>query len=101
MAKKKINIRPLDDRVVVEPLAAEETTAGGIVLPDTAQEKPQRGTVVAVGPGRLLDSGERGEMSVAVGDEVIYGKYGGTDIEIDGDEVKILREGDILAKVLS
>ena len=101
MAKKKINIRPLDDRVVVEPLAAEETTAGGIVLPDTAQEKPQRGTVVAIGPGRLLDSGERGEMSVAVGDEVIYGKYGGTDIEIDGDEVKILREGDILAKVLS
>ena len=101
MAKKKINIRPLDDRVVVEPLAAEETTAGGIVLPDTAQEKPQRGTVLAVGPGRLLDSGERGEMSVAVGDEVIYGKYGGTDIEIDGNEVKILREGDILAKVLS
>jgi chaperonin GroES len=101
MAKKKINIRPLDDRVVVEPLAAEETTAGGIVLPDTAQEKPQRGTVIAVGPGKLLDSGERGEMSVAVGDEVIYGKYGGTDIEIDGDEVKILREGDILAKVLS
>ena len=100
MAKKKISIRPLDDRVVVEPLQAEETTAGGIVLPDTAQEKPQRGTVVAIGPGKLLDSGERGQMSVAVGDEVIYGKYGGTDIEVDGEEVKILREGDILAKVL-
>ena len=100
MAKKKIGIRPLDDRVVVEPLEAEETTAGGIVLPDSAQEKPQRGTVVATGPGKLLDSGERGEMSVSVGDEVIYGKYGGTDIEVDGDEVKILREGDILAKVL-
>jgi chaperonin GroES len=100
MAKKKISIRPLDDRVVVEPLEAEETTAGGIVLPDTAKEKPQRGTVVAIGPGKLLESGERGEMSVAVGDEVIYGKYGGTDIEVDGDEVKILREGDILAKVL-
>jgi chaperonin GroES len=100
MAKKKIGIRPLDDRVVVEPLEAEETTAGGIVLPDSAQEKPQRGTVVAIGPGRLLDSGERGQMSVAVGDEVIYGKYGGTDIEVNGDEVKILREGDILAKVL-
>jgi chaperonin GroES len=100
MAKKKISIRPLDDRVVVEPLEAEEKTAGGIVLPDTAKEKPQRGTVIAVGPGKLLDSGERGEMSVAVGDEVIYGKYGGTDIEIDGDDVKILREGDILAKVL-
>jgi len=96
----KIKIRPLDDRVVVEPVEAEETTAGGIVLPDTAREKPQRGVVVAVGPGRLLDSGERGELSVAVGDEVIYGKYGGSDIEINGEEVKILRESDILAKVL-
>ena len=93
-------IRPLDDRVVVEPLQAEETTAGGIVLPDSAQEKPQRGTVVAVGPGKLLDSGERGELSVTVGDEVIFGKYGGTEIEVDGDEVKILRESDILAKVV-
>jgi len=96
----KIKIRPLDDRVVVEPIEAEETTAGGIVLPDTAKEKPQRGTVVAVGPGKLLENGERGELSVAVGDEVIYGKYGGTDIEINGDEVKILRESDILAKVI-
>lgn len=96
----KINIRPLDDRVVVEPMAAEETTAGGIVLPDAAQEKPQRGTVVAVGPGKLLDSGERGELSVAVGDEVIFGKYGGTDIEVSGTDVKILRESDILAKVV-
>lgn len=96
----KISIRPLDDRVVVEPMAAEETTAGGIVLPDAAQEKPQRGTVVAVGPGKLLDSGERGELSVGVGDEVIYGKYGGTEIEIEGQDVKILRESDILAKVI-
>jgi len=96
----KIKIRPLDDRVVVEPLAAEETTAGGIVLPDTAKEKPQRGIVVAVGPGKLLDNGQRGELSVAVGDEVTYGKYGGSDIEIGGDEVKILRESDILAKVI-
>ena len=96
----KINIRPLDDRVVVEPHNAEETTAGGIVLPDSAQEKPQRGTVVAVGPGKLLDGGERGELSVAVGDEVIYGKYGGTEIEVDGAEIKILRESDILAKVV-
>ena len=95
----KIKIRPLDDRVVVEPIDAEEMTAGGIVLPDSAQEKPQRGTVVAVGPGKLMDSGNRGELSVNVGDEVIYGKYGGTDIEVDGDEVKILRESDILAKV--
>jgi len=93
-------IRPLDDRVVIEPMAAEETTAGGIVLPDAAQEKPQRGTVVAVGPGKLLESGERGELSVSVGDEVIYGKYGGTEIEVDGRDVKILRESDILAKVV-
>ncbi len=96
----KIKIRPLDDRVVVEPVEAEEKTAGGIVLPDSAKEKPQRGKVVAVGPGRLLDSGQRGELSVTVGDEVIYGKYGGTDIEINGDDVKILRESDILAKVV-
>lgn len=96
----KVNIRPLDDRVVVEPLEAEETTAGGIVLPDSAQEKPQRGTVIAIGPGRLLDNGQRGELSVQVGDEVIYGKYGGTDIEVNGEDVKILRESDILAKVL-
>jgi chaperonin GroES len=96
----KIKIRPLDDRVVVEPLAAEETTAGGIVLPDTAKEKPQRGIVIAVGPGKLLDNGKRGDLSVAVGDEVIYGKYGGSDIEINGEEVKILRESDILAKVI-
>jgi chaperonin GroES len=96
----KINIRPLDDRVVVKPIDAEQTTAGGIVLPDSAQEKPQRGTVVAVGPGRLLDNGQRGELSVAVKDEVIYGKYGGMDIEFNGEDVKILRESDILAKVV-
>ncbi|QDU96678.1 10 kDa chaperonin [Lignipirellula cremea] len=96
----KINLRPLDDRVVVEPMEAEEMTAGGIVLPDSAQEKPQRGKVVAVGPGRLLDNGTRGELSVAVGDEVIYGKYGGSEIEVNGAEVKILREGDILAKIV-
>ena len=96
----KINLRPLDDRVVVQPNEAESTTAGGIVLPDSAQEKPQRGTVVAVGPGRLLDSGNRGELSVAVGDTIIYGKYGGSDVEVGGQEMKILRESDILAKVL-
>ena len=96
----KINLKPLDDRVVVEPLEAEEITAGGIVLPDTAKEKPQRGMVLATGPGKLLDSGERGELSVAVGDEVIYGKYAGSDIEVDGRELKILRETDVLAKVV-
>ncbi|MCA9192583.1 MAG: co-chaperone GroES [Planctomycetales bacterium] len=97
----KVSIRPLDDRVVVKPVEAEEKTAGGIVLPDSAKEKPQRGTVVAVGPGRLLDNGTRGSLSVAVGDVVIYGKYGGSDIEVEGEEVKILRESDILAKVLA
>ncbi len=96
----KIKLRPLDDRVVVEPSEAEEVTAGGIVLPDAAQEKPQRGKVVAVGAGKLLDSGNRGELSVGIGDEVIYGKYGGSDIEVDGNELKILRESDILAKVV-
>ena len=96
----KLKIRPLDDRVVVEPMEAEEMTAGGIVLPDTAKEKPQRGKVLAVGPGKLLDNGQRAEMSVAVGDEIIYGKYGGTEIEVNGEEVKILRESDILAKVV-
>jgi len=99
MAKTSASIRPLDDRVVVEVSAAEEMTAGGIVLPDNAKEKPQRGRVIAVGPGKLLESGERGPLSVAVGDEVIFGKYGGTEIEVDGEEVKILRESDILAKV--
>jgi len=98
-AAKKVNLRPLDDRVVVQPSEAEETTAGGIVLPDSAQEKPQRGTVIAVGPGKMLDSGNRGELSVSVGDVVIYGKYGGSEIEVDGEEMKILRESDILAKI--
>ena len=97
----KLNLRPLDDRVVVKPLDAEEVTSGGIVLPDAAQEKPQRGKVVAVGVGKLLDSGARGELSVAIGDEVIFGKYGGSEVEVDGEEVKILRESDILAKVVN
>jgi chaperonin GroES len=97
----KVNLRPLDDRVVVEPTEAEERTAGGIVLPDTAKEKPQRGTVVSVGPGKLLDNGNRGQLSVSVGDVVIYGKYSGTEVEVNGKEVKILRESDILAKILA
>jgi chaperonin GroES len=95
-----MNLRPLEDRVVVEPLPAEEKTAGGIVLPDAAQEKPQRGTVVATGPGRLLDSGERGQLSVTKGDEVIYGRYAGSDVEVNGKEYKIMRETDILAKIV-
>jgi chaperonin GroES len=95
-----MKLKPLDDRVVVQPLDAEETTAGGIVLPDTAKEKPQRGKVLAIGPGRLLDSGERCEVALSVGDQVLFGKYGGTDIEVDGEDVKILRESDILAKIV-
>jgi chaperonin GroES len=98
---KNVKLRPLDDRVVVEPREAEERTAGGIVLPDSAKEKPQRCKVVSVGPGKLLDSGNRGQLSVSVGDEVIYGKYSGTEIELDGRDVKILRETDILAKVVN
>ncbi len=103
MAKEKeinIKIRPLDDRVVVEPLEAEEKTPGGILLPDTAKQKPQRGRVLAVGPGKLRDSGERSVVAVVRGDEVLYGRYGGSDIEVEGREIKILRESDILAKVV-
>lgn len=96
-----MKLKPLDDRVVVQPLTAEEKTAGGIVLPDAAKEKPQRGKVVAVGPGRLLDSGERSKIAVVIGDEVLFAKYGGMEIEIEGEEVKILRESDILAKVVA
>jgi chaperonin GroES len=103
MSKEKdlsTKIRPLDDRVVVEPLDAEEKTAGGILLPDTAKQKPQRGRVVAVGPGKLLDNGNRAALNVGKGDEVIYGKYAGNDITVERKEIKILRESDILAKVV-
>lgn len=95
-----MKIRPLDDRVVVEPLEAEEKTSGGILLPDTAKQKPQRGRVLAVGPGKLLDSGSRAALNVQKGDEVIYGRYAGNDITVERKEIKILREGDILAKVV-
>jgi len=90
---------PMEDRVVVKPQEAEEKTAGGIVLPDSAKEKPLMGTVVAVGPGKMLDSGNRGAMSVKKKDVVLYGKYGGTDVEVDGTEYKILRESEILGIV--
>ena len=103
MAKEKelnLKIRPLDDRVVVEPLEAEEKTPGGILLPDTAKQKPQRGRVLAVGPGKLRDNGVRSVVAVSRGDEVLYGRYGGSDIEVEGKEIKILRESDILAKIV-
>jgi chaperonin GroES len=94
-----LKVKPLDDRVVVKPLEAEEKTAGGIVLPDTAKEKPQKGTVVAVGPGKLLDSGKRAEVAVKKGDVVLYGKYAGSDFKLEGDEYKILHETDLLGIV--
>ena len=97
--KKKIKFRPTEDRVLVEPVEADEKTTGGIILPDSAREKPQRGMVIAVGPGKLLDSGRRGEMGVSLGDEVFYGKYSGTEIEFGTDQYVVLRESDILAVV--
>lgn len=103
MAKDKdsgLNVRPLDDRVVVEPLEAEEKTAGGILLPDAAKQKPQRGRVLAVGPGKLRDNGQRSTPAVVKGDEVLYGRYAGNDIEVNKKEIKIMRESDILAKVV-
>ena len=94
-----MDLQPLGDRIIVEPLEEEETTSSGIVLPDTAKEKPQRGRVLAVGPGARNDKGEIVPMEVTVGDEIIYSKYGGTDIKVGADEVLILRESDVLAKV--
>ncbi len=96
-----MDVQPLGDRLIVEPLEEEETTVSGIVLPDTAKEKPQRGKVLAVGPGGRNDSGELVPMEVAVGDEIIYSKYGGTEIKLGADDVLILRESDVLAKVVS
>ena len=94
-----LELKPLDDRIVVERVEAESKTAGGIVLPESAKEKPTRGVVRAVGPGRMLDSGKRGEPSVKVGDEVYYGKYAGTDVKIGLKEYVILKESDVLAIV--
>jgi chaperonin GroES len=96
-SKTAKNIRPTDDRVLIKALEAEEKTAGGILLPDAAKEKPSRGKIVAVGPGKLLDSGERAPMTVKVGQTVIYGKYAGTEIKLDTEEHTIMRESEILA----
>lgn len=97
---KKINIQPLEDRLVVKRVEAEQKTAGGIVLPDSALEKPQRGDIVAVGSGRLLDDGTRVKMDVKVGDTVLFGKYAGTEIKFDTEEYVILRESDLLGKIV-
>jgi chaperonin GroES len=94
-----MKLKPLDDRIVIKQSEAEEKTTGGIILPDTAKEKPQIGKIVATGPGKLLDNGKRSKMSVKKKDEVLYAKYSGSDIEIDGEKYVILRESDILGIV--
>ncbi len=94
-----MKLRPLDDRVVIKPLEAQEKTAGGIFLPDAAREKPQIGKVVWVGPGKVNDDGKHNAMSVKKNDEVIYGKYMGNDVEIDGEKYVIVRESDLLGIV--
>ena len=94
-----VSIQPLEDRIVVRPVEAEQTTASGIVIPDTAKEKPQQGEVVAVGPGRVDDNGNRVPVDVSVGDRVIYSKYGGTEVTLDGDDYLILSARDVLAKM--
>jgi chaperonin GroES len=90
-------LRPVGDRVVVKPAAKEEVTKSGIVIPDTAKEKPQEGTVIAVGSGRLLDNGDRAPIDVREGDRVLFAKYGGTEFKLDGEEYLVLKENDILA----
>lgn len=94
-----VSIKPLEDRVVIKTLEAEQTTASGLVIPDTAKEKPQEGEVVAVGPGRVDDNGNRVPVDVAVGDVVIYSKYGGTEVKYDGEELLVLSARDVLAVI--
>jgi chaperonin GroES len=94
-----MNLKPLGDRLIVKAVEEDETTASGLVLPDTAKEKPQKGKVLAVGDGKLDDDGKRIPLDVAEGDEVLYSKYGGTEIKVDGDDLLVLRESDVLAKV--
>ena len=94
-----MKLKPLGDRLIVKPIEEEETTASGIVLPDTAKEKPQKGKVIAVGDGVVNDDGSRRALDVAEGDEVLYSKYGGTEVTVEGDDLLVLRESDVLAKV--
>ncbi|MBA2342278.1 MAG: co-chaperone GroES [Thermoleophilaceae bacterium] len=94
-----MKLKPLGDRLIVQVSDEEETTSSGIVLPDTAQEKPQRGKVLAVGDGKVADDGKRIALDVSKGDEVLYSKYGGTEVTIDGEDLLVLRESDVLAKV--
>ena len=100
MTATKVSIKPLEDRIVVQANDAETTTASGIVIPDTAKEKPQEGTVLAVGPGRIDDNGNRVPLDVAVGDKVIYSKYGGTEVKFGGEDFLVLSARDVLAVVV-
>jgi chaperonin GroES len=92
-----MNVTPLSDRVIIRPLEAEQKTAGGIIIPDNAKEKPQKGEVIAVGSGKIADNGQKIEMSLKNGDKVLYGKYSGTEVSIDGTDYLIMRESDVLA----
>jgi chaperonin GroES len=95
-----VSIKPLEDRIVIRQLEAEQVTASGLVIPDTAKEKPQEGEVIAVGPGRIDDNGNRVPLDIAVGDKVIYSKYGGTEVKLDGDDLLVLSARDVLAVVV-
>jgi len=94
-----MNVKPMEDRVILKSMEAQEKTAGGIFIPDNAKEKPQKGEVVAVGPGKINDKGQRNEMTLKIGDKVLYGKYAGTEVTVDGEEYLIVRESDVLAVV--
>jgi len=94
-----MNVKPMEDRVILKPMEAEEKTAGGIIIPDNAKEKPQKGEVIAVGPGKVNDKGAKIEMTLKKGDKVLYGKYSGTEITIDGQDYLIVRESDVLAVI--
>jgi chaperonin GroES len=94
-----MNVKPLADRILVKPLEAEEKTKGGIIIPDNAKEKPQKGEVVAVGPGKIADNGQKIAMELKKGDQVLYGKYSGTEVTVDGQEYLIVKESDVLAVI--
>jgi len=97
LQEDSMNVKPLSDRIIIRPLEAEQKTAGGIIIPDNAKEKPQKGEVVAVGAGKIADNGQKVEMTLKVGDKVLYGKYSGTEVAIDGTDYLIMRESDVLA----
>jgi len=92
-----MNIKPLEDRVILKPMEAETKTLGGIIIPDNAKEKPQKGEVIAVGPGKVSDKGQKVALTLKVGDKVLYGKYSGTEVSVDGTDYLIVRESDVLA----